>query len=61
MDEFLASVGDLQFPNAGQQRGVVVTITSALEAGEFGCIVIGSNSAEVVAMQQELARRLETA
>lgn len=61
VEELLAAVGDLQYPIAGQQRGVVVTITSALEAGEFGCIVIGSNSAEVVAMQQELARRLETA
>lgn len=57
-DDLLRAVGDLAYPVDGQERGVVITITSALEAGEFGCIVVGADTADVVALQRRLMERL---
>lgn len=50
----LEAVGEFEYPINGEQRGIFITVTSALEAGEFGCIIVGKNSAEVVALQQQV-------
>jgi phosphoribosylglycinamide formyltransferase 2 len=50
----LEAVGEFEYPINGEQRGIFITVTSALEAGEFGGIIVGKNSAEVVALQQQV-------
>jgi len=59
-DALQAAIGDLTYPMRGEQRGVVVTVTSALAAGEFGCIIVAASAAEALALQQELAGRVQS-
>jgi len=56
--ELLEEIGDLLYPIEGQQRGAIVTVTSALEAHEFGCIFIGPTQADVLALQQQMVDRM---
>ena len=58
-DDLLAAIGDLAYPINGEQQGVVVTVTSALEAGEFGCIIVASTAEEALELQQALVRRFQ--
>jgi hypothetical protein len=60
-DTLLNVVGDLQYPIMGEKRGVVITITSALEDHEFGCIVVGADGAETLTLQRQLIERIEKA
>jgi hypothetical protein len=57
--ELLAAIGDLRYPRHGERRGVVVAVTSALAAGEFGCIIVAGTTAEALQLQDQLLRRLE--
>ncbi len=57
-DELLDVIGDLLYPMAQERKGVVVTITSALLAGEFGCIIVASSTSEAIAIQQALMERI---
>jgi hypothetical protein len=56
--DLLRVVGDLGYPMNGAKKGIVITVTSALTAGEFGCIAIGATTEEAVRLQQELIQRL---
>jgi hypothetical protein len=51
---------DLLFPIGGKQLGIIFAVTSILAAGEFGCIIVGNSTAEVVAMHQELLGRFHS-
>ena len=53
-DELLSVIGDFQYPIRGEKRGVFITVSSALEAHEFGCIIAGADSADIVNIQREL-------
>jgi len=57
-DELLSVIGDFQYPMQGEKRGIFITVSSALEAHEFGCIIAGANSVEIVNIQQELQTRI---
>ncbi len=57
-DELLAAIGDLQYPIQGAERGVVITTTSALEVGEFGCVIVASTTDDAMAMQKHLMHRI---
>jgi hypothetical protein len=57
LDALVGAIGDLEYPVADEARGVVIMGTSALEVGEFGAIVVGRDSADVLALQQVLAAR----
>jgi hypothetical protein len=51
-------IGDLWFRN-GSDTGIVVTVTSTLPRGEFGCILIAPDENDVLALKQKLLDRIE--
>lgn len=57
-DELLSVIGDFQYPINGEPRGIFITVTSALEVHEFGCIIAGADTAEVVEIQQQVQARI---
>ncbi len=62
-DELLSVIGDFQYPmssdaNDGANRGIFITVTSALEVHEFGCIIAGADTADVVEIQRTLQARI---
>jgi len=52
------ALGDLLYRVESDRRGVVVTVTSALASHEFGCIIVASDMAGALAVQDELCRRV---
>ena len=60
-DTLLSAIGDLAYPLNGQARGLVIMVTSALEVQEFGCILVGVDTADVLGLERELAERLKAA
>jgi hypothetical protein len=52
------AASDLLYPIAGAERGVIVALTSTLFRGDFGCIIIGEDIADVTAIQAKLFERL---
>lgn len=61
LDDLLEMIGDLLYPMQRAQRGVIVTVSSSLMAGEFGCIIVASSTQEAIALQQELMARVQKA
>ncbi len=59
VDTLLHVVGDLLYPMGDPPRGVIVSVTSALEVHEFGCMIVASNSNEAVALQRMLTDRIK--
>ncbi|MCC6804003.1 MAG: hypothetical protein IT319_14065 [Anaerolineae bacterium] len=57
-DELLSVIGDFQYPMDGENRGVFLIVTSALEAHEFGAIIAGADTAEVVEIQRQVQARI---
>lgn len=58
LDALLARVDNLLYPMRGNPRGVVVTISSTLPAGRFGCIIVASDEDEAATLESDLARQL---
>ena len=56
--ELMFTLGDLLFPIAGAERGVVVTITSALERNQCGVLIVGVDRQDALRLQEALAGRL---
>ncbi|HLE29575.1 MAG TPA: hypothetical protein VI793_15740 [Anaerolineales bacterium] len=56
-----AALGDLAYPMRGERRGVILTVTSALAAGEFGCLIAAASAAEALTLQQAAAARVRAA
>ena len=57
-DDLVKIVADLLYPVEDQERGIVITGTSALEAGEFGAIVVGQSTADVQMLTEQLTERV---
>lgn len=57
-EELLNVIGDFQYPMSAENRGIFITVTSALEAHEFGCIFAGADTAEVVEIQRQVQARI---
>lgn len=57
-NNLMQTIGDLLYPMPGQNQGVVITVTSALEAHEFGCIAIAESTQQALALHQTLAERI---
>ncbi len=51
-------VDDLLYPAAGKV-GVVITSTSTLPQGAFGCFIIAPTTPQALALEEELVRRIE--
>ena len=60
-DELLEVIGDLLYPMQKGRQGIIVTVTSALAAREFGCIIVAPSTEEVLALQQALIERIHNA
>lgn len=56
-DELLKVIGDLLYPMEHEQKGVIITITSALAFHEFGCIIVADSAEEAMELQQRLRER----
>lgn len=59
VDELTEIIGDLLFPIQGQNRGIVITVTSSLSMGEFGCILIAPNEKDLLVLEEEMHLRLK--
>jgi hypothetical protein len=56
-----SALGDLLYPQGRKRRGVVVTITSLLACGKFGCLIVAGSRAEALALCAEVDRRIRLA
>jgi hypothetical protein len=59
LEDLIENLDDLLFPISGQNRGVVITITSSLPMSEFDCILVAPDGQELLALKQEMLFRLE--
>ncbi len=57
-EELLDLLGDFQYPMGGENRGIFITVSSALEVHEFGCVIAGADTAEVVRIQRDVQARI---
>lgn len=57
-DELRSVLSDFQYPMNGECRGLFFIVTSALEAHEFGCIIAGADTADVVGIQRDVQARI---
>jgi hypothetical protein len=60
-DELLQAIGDLLYPMHGDHTGVVVSATSTLPLGDFGCIIVAPSTDEALALQQAVMERIRSA
>jgi hypothetical protein len=56
----LDRLGDLLYPAPGLDGGVVVTVTSTLHNGEFGCILVAPDEARVMRLHETLSERIRS-
>jgi hypothetical protein len=55
----LKCLGDLLYPGYGPEGGVVITVTSTLTNGEFGCILAAANESELRELDRAMGARLK--
>ncbi|MBA3534560.1 MAG: hypothetical protein H0T73_21790 [Ardenticatenales bacterium] len=61
-EALLACLEDLLYPLTEERtRGVIITGTSALAVGEFGCLIVAPTTEEVIDLQQQVKRRIAQA
>ena len=60
-DDLVTVTADLLYPINDQERGIVITGTSALSAGEFGAIVVGQSTADIQDLIEQLTGRIQRA
>jgi len=59
LENLLESLGDLLLPISGEDRGIVITVTTSLPFSEFGCILVAQNEQGLLALKQEMLSHLE--
>ncbi len=59
LEDLIESLDGLLFPISGQNRGIVITVTSCLPMNEFGCILVAPEEQDLLALKQEMLERLE--
>ena len=57
-DVLLEVMDDLLYPISGDKRGMVITITSTLPAGKFGCIFVAPTMNEALTLQESVIQRV---
>jgi hypothetical protein len=55
----LERLGDLLYPGYGPGSGVVLSVTSTLAHGEFGCILVASDDRELLDLDRAMQERLQ--
>jgi hypothetical protein len=61
LENLVECLDDLLFPMAGEDRGIVITVTSSLSMSEFSCILVASNDQELFTLKQEMLSHLQGA
>ena len=59
LDDLAECLDDLLFPISGEDRGIVITVTSSLSESEFGCILVAPNEQELLTLKREMLSHLE--
>jgi len=59
LDGLLERLAGLLYPDYGTDGGAVITVTSTLPAGEFGCILVARDEAGAMALDEALTERLQ--
>ena len=57
LDSLEAALDGLLYPIDGQERGIIILLTSALFKGEFGFMALGGSLEEVTQLRQALTER----
>ncbi len=60
LDALLERLSGLLYPIHSSQSGVVVTVTSTLSEGEFGCILVADCESALTALHQSLLSSLQS-
>ena len=58
VDALFSRIDDLLYPMQGEPRGVVLTISSALPDGRFGCILVAPSTEELAVLKDDLVKHL---
>lgn len=58
LDQLFERLAPVLFPFRFGKQGVVVTVSSTLKNGDFGCIIVGESIADLLDIQQEMERLL---
>jgi len=58
LDGLFARLEGLLYPDYGPGGGVVITVTSTLPSGEFGCILVAPDETAALALNEALEKRL---
>lgn len=57
----LELIEDLLYPISGGRWGVVITMTSTLATGKFGCIFVAPNTEEALGLHETVTQRIQDA
>lgn len=56
-NELLHKLNGLVYPINNENKGVIVTVSSSLIEGEFGCLIVGRSEEEAVSLLNEMMQR----
>lgn len=56
-DELTIRLGKILYPIDGNLRGIIPTVTSPLDEGEFGCLIVGFSIEDVFSLRREMLSR----
>ncbi len=54
IDQLFDLLSPLLFPIGSEKRGVVITVSSTLKSGDFGCLIVGESIADMLGIKQEM-------
>lgn len=54
LDQLFELLSPVRFPIHSEKRGVVITVSSTLKDGDFGCLIAGESIADVLEVKQEM-------
>jgi phosphoribosylglycinamide formyltransferase 2 len=54
LDQLFERLSPVLFPICSEKRGVVITVTSTLQSGDFGCLIVGESVADLLEIKQEM-------
>jgi hypothetical protein len=57
-EQLMDVLSDLLFPQHNEKKGIVLSVTSALAVGEFGCIIVGADEDEVTQFYEQMKGRI---
>ena len=58
-DALEESLSELLYPINGEEKGIIVLLTSSLSQGKFGYVVLGESIAAVTALRQQMIERVQ--